>query len=109
MAYIPWGMAPKPKHFGLAELAGWQVIWDGPLTLGTSNNSSALQCNVDTSNIFVMPLQLIFERESIPGASIKLDVGVSCNGQGLPVRGERVVCDGVVEELMNFWSRHDKD
>ena len=53
-----------------------------------------------------MALQLIFELERVRNPSIELDRGVSSNGEELPVGGEGMVRNRVVEEMVYFWSGH---
>lgn len=45
----------------------------------------------------------------LPGArsAVKLDVDVSGDSQGLPVGGEGVVGDWVMEQMMHFWGHID--
>lgn len=80
-----------------------------PPTLRASDNSSAVQSNVHTGDRLIMTLQLVFQLKSSPGSSIELNSGVSCNSQRLLVSREGVVGDGMVEEVVDFWSGHIAD
>src|SRR4051812_1134134 len=62
--------------------------------------------NIDASDRLVMSFELILKREVASRPSVELDVDISSNCKCLPVGGERVVGDWVVEEVMNFRSGH---
>jgi hypothetical protein len=62
--------------------------------------------NVDASDRFVMSLEFILKCEVASRPSVELDVGISCNCECLPVGGEGVVGDWVVEEMVNFRIGH---
>jgi hypothetical protein len=53
-----------------------------------------------------MASQFILQVEARPRSLIELDVILLRDGEGRPVRRERVVGDRVVEEVMDFWSSH---
>ena len=53
-----------------------------------------------------MTLELILQFEAVARPAVELDDVVSGHSEGLPVCGERVICDWVVEEVMNFRSGH---
>ena len=53
-----------------------------------------------------MALELVLELESSASSSVELNAGVARNSQHLLVCGERVVCDRVVEKVVNFWCSH---
>lgn len=53
-----------------------------------------------------MTLELILELEGIADSAVKLDLGIAGNGQGLAISRERVVGDGVVEEMVDLGSSH---
>lgn len=53
-----------------------------------------------------MAFELVLELEGVSNPAIQLDRRVASNGEGLPVGGEGVVRNGVVEEVVNFWLRH---
>lgn len=76
-------------------------------TLGARHNATRVGGNIHTCNGLVMALQLFLELEGIADLAIQLNIVVACDGQGLVVRGEGVVRNGVVEEMMNLWSGHN--
>lgn len=76
------------------------------LTLRAGYDPPTIQRNINTRNSLVMPLQFIFELESIACSSVQLHAGISCHGQCLPVGGEGVVGNRVVKELVDFWWSH---
>lgn len=53
-----------------------------------------------------MALQLLLELESISDPAVQLDIVLSRNGQGLAVLRERMVRNGVVEEVVDFGRSH---
>lgn len=81
---------------------------EGPLTLRASNNPATVQSNIHTGDSLIMAFELILELETIAGSSIKFNTGVSCYSQCLLVGREGVVGDGMVEEMVNFWSCHSE-
>jgi hypothetical protein len=62
--------------------------------------------NVDASDCFVMSLEFILKCEVASRPSVELDVSISCNRKCLPVGGEGVVGDWVMEEMVNFRTGH---
>ena len=54
-----------------------------------------------------MALKFVLESKLRARASVQLDIVVASHGHRLPVCGEGMVGDGVVEEVMDFWARHD--
>jgi hypothetical protein len=52
-------------------------------------------------------LELVLELKSSSGAFIELDAGISRYSQGLPIRREGVVCNRVMEEMVDFRGGHD--
>jgi hypothetical protein len=62
--------------------------------------------NVDASDRLVMSLELILKCEVASGPSVELDVDISRNCKCLPVGGEGMVGDWVVEEVVNFRTGH---
>ena len=55
-----------------------------------------------------MTFQFILELESTSSSSIELDAGVPRHSKGLLVGRERMVCDWVVEEMVDLRRRHDE-
>lgn len=53
-----------------------------------------------------MPLKLVLELEGIANSAVQLDCRLASDGKGLPVGGERMVRNGIVEEVVDFWFRH---
>jgi hypothetical protein len=62
--------------------------------------------NIDASDRLVMSLELILKCEVASGPSVELDVDISRNCKCLPVGGEGMVGDRVVEEVVNFRTGH---
>lgn len=56
-----------------------------------------------------MASKLIFESEFVAGSGVELDIVVFGDCQGLPVGGEGVIGNGVMEEVVDFWSSHDEE
>ena len=65
-----------------------------------------MRSNVDASDRLVMPLELILKSEVVSRPSVELDVDIPRNRKCLPVGGEGVVGDWVVEEVVNFRTGH---
>lgn len=53
-----------------------------------------------------MPDKLLFELEGVAHMTVQLDLGIAGHGEEGPVRTERVVCNRLVEEEMNFGGYH---
>jgi len=84
-------------------LAGYEL-----LTLRASHNHAAMRRNIDTGHRLVMAFEFILEREFRAGSVIQFDIVVSCNGQRLSICGEGMVGDGMMEEVVDFGSRHGR-
>ena len=111
MACTQLETAPRLRHFDLLSFKSATVyaeIRNRP-TLGTGHNSPAVQRNIDTRDQFIMTLQLVLELESTSCSSVKLDSGVSGNGESLLVSGEGMIRDWMVKEVMDFWRVHFED
>jgi hypothetical protein len=65
-----------------------------------------MRSNIDASDRLVMSLELILKSKVASRPSVELDVDIPRNRKCLPVGGEGVVGDGVVEEVMNFRAGH---
>lgn len=75
-------------------------------TLRASHNLPASGGDIDRSDGLIVSLQHVLNRKVISGPLVKLDIAVSCHGQGLSVCGEGVIGDRMMEEQMNFRSCH---
>lgn len=53
-----------------------------------------------------MTLELILQLKSSASSSVEFNAGIPRNSQRLLIGRERVVCDGVIVEMVNFWSGH---
>ena len=75
-------------------------------TLRARHDHAAIWSNINTRDSLVMAFQFVLEVEFGPAFVVELDIVVSSDGQGLPVSGEGMVRDGMVEEMVDFWARH---
>ena len=75
-------------------------------TLGASDNHATVGSNVDSCNSLVMAFQFVFQCKFGTRPIVEFDIVVSSDCEGLLVGGEGMVCNGVVEEVMDFWTRH---
>lgn len=75
-------------------------------TLGARYNPSTLWCDINTSDGLVVTFQFILELELMPCSTIQLNTGISGDSQRLPVSGEGMVGDGVVEKVVDFGAGH---
>lgn len=75
-------------------------------TLRAGNNAAAVRGNVDTGDRLVVALQNVCQLESISSLAVQLDGRVPGNSQSCVVGRERVVGNGVVEQVVNFGSSH---
>lgn len=75
-------------------------------TLRTRNDHATMRGNIDAGDRLVMSLELILKSEVASRPSVELDVDIPRNCKCLPVGGERVVGDWVVEEVVNFRASH---
>ena len=76
------------------------------LTLRAGYNAPALGGNINTGYSLVVSLQLIQQLERVARPAIELDVVVSGDSKGGMVGRERVVGDGIVEEMVNLGIGH---
>lgn len=72
----------------------------------TSDDHAVVGSNVDARDRLVMALEFIFQDELGAGPFVEFDIAVSCDCEGLPVGGEGVVGNGMVEEVVDFWTGH---
>jgi hypothetical protein len=75
-------------------------------TLGARHNHATIRGNVDSSNGLIMSLEFVLKCEIASGPAVELDIDVPSNRECLPVSGEGVVGDWVVEQVVNFWISH---
>lgn len=78
----------------------------GVTVLRAGHNAPAVGSNVDTRDSFVVALELILQLVGIADLAVKLNSGVASDGEDGMISRERVVGDGVVEEVVNFGSGH---
>ena len=71
-----------------------------------SDDAPAVGSNVHAGDGFVVPFQLVLELEGIAHLPVELDGRVPSYGKGLVVRRERVVGNGVVEQVVDFGGSH---
>jgi hypothetical protein len=53
-----------------------------------------------------MSLEFVLKCEVASRPVIELDINVSSNCEGLPVGGEGVIGDRVMEKVVDFWTGH---
>lgn len=75
-------------------------------TLRARNNATAVRGNIDTGDRLIVTLQHICQLESISSLAVQLNGRVAGNSQSCVVGRERVVGNGVVEQVVNFGSSH---
>lgn len=78
----------------------------GVSILRTCNNLAGIGRNVDACHRLVMSLELIAQLELVARPLIQVHCVLAGDGEGLPVGGEGVVGDGVVEEVVDFRGCH---
>lgn len=71
------------------------------LTLRAGDNLARDGRNVYARNGLVMPRQLVLELVPTAGLGEQIDVVVAGYGERLAVGGEGVVCDGMVEQMVD--------
>lgn len=76
------------------------------LTLRTSNDLAGIGRNVYACDRLVMPSEFILQFVSAAALLEQVDAVVASYGEGLAVGGEGMVCDGVVEEMVDFRASH---
>ncbi len=76
------------------------------LTLRAGNNTTRVGSNINTRHRLVVALELVLELEGIADLAVELNCRVSGDSKRLAVGRERVVRNGVVEEMVNFGSGH---
>ena len=62
--------------------------------------------NIDASDRLVMSLEFILKSEVASRPSVELDIDIPRNRKCLPIGGEGVVGDWVVEEVVNLRAGH---
>lgn len=77
--------------------------------MGASDDHAGIGSNIDTSHGLVMALQLILQCEIGAGSVVEFHHIVPSHSERLSISGEGVVCDWVVEEVVNFWARHNDE
>ena len=53
-----------------------------------------------------MSLEFILKCKVASRPTVEFDIDVPSNRKRLPVGRERVICDGVVEQVVDFWTGH---
>jgi hypothetical protein len=55
-----------------------------------------------------MAFQLVLELECVSGSSVQLDTTISCDRQRLSVSRKGMICDWMMEQMVNFRGRHSR-
>ena len=103
----PWEMVPTHRHCGLVRFIrqGWDDI-ETMLTLGAGHDHPAVGRNIDARDSLVVTFELILHREVRARLAVKLDIDVPRNCKSAVICRERMVCDRVMEKMMDFWAGH---
>ncbi len=76
------------------------------LTLRACYDHATMWGNIHASDSLVMSFEFILKCKLVTRPVVELDVVVSGDCECLPVGGERMVSDGMVEQMMDFWASH---
>jgi hypothetical protein len=77
-------------------------------TLGTRHNHATGRCYVDSSNGLIMSLKFILKCEIVSGLAIQLDINIASDCECLPVGGEGMVGNWMMEQVVDLWAGHDE-
>ena len=75
-------------------------------TLRTRDDSPSCWRNIDACNRLFMTFQFMLKSELASRPIVELDVVISCDCQHLPVGGEGMVGNGIMEKVMDFRRSH---
>lgn len=75
-------------------------------TLGTGDDSARTGGNVYACDNLIVPFELIMKGKFAPRPTVKFNIIISRNSQRFSVCGERVVCNWVMEKVMNVRGNH---
>lgn len=75
-------------------------------TLGAGHDHATIWRNINTSDCLVVTFELIFQSEPVAGLAVQFNCVVFGYCQCLPIGGEGVIGNRVVEKVMNFRGCH---
>lgn len=107
--FVPRGRRLPNQGVPVYSLLAWKYkcnMLGRVLALRAGNNATAMRSDVHTSDSLIVALQLILELKSVSHSAVQLDIRVSGHSQSAMVSRERVVCNGVMEQVVNLGIRH---
>lgn len=94
-------------HCGLGKVSCLIFCFhSSKLTLGASHNLARVRRDIYTRDRLIVARQFILELEAAARLRVQVDVVLTSYGQCLTVGREGMVCNRVVEEVVDFWGGH---